>query len=382
MGNDKSFDSSKALLAEIRKEPRSQAIIEQCLAEGADINYQDEGDGYTALMLAVDKDDEPLVAYLLQQGANPLIKNHHQEIASALALTHSPIYQLIKNYELLFATLNNDMFTVKAALAAGANINFQGQGGYTPILVAAENNFLELVEFFMVNGADLSLRCNDGRGVYFLSTDTLINRTLDYGKPFTTEQKKKLLEIESEDDENRFEKGRLKTLAARKGRPFALSQLQFNSIEKPASNEEIQELQDYIGHPLPEIYKEICRNFNGGRPKLNYYADSDLATIGFFITVTSRKNTINSVWSEIEHNVASLGFDPDILPIAYDSFNQSFFYLKWVNGKAQVWRFLYGDMAIEFREEDEENYEKHGYVHIFINESLEGFLESLYAIED
>ncbi|WP_162263983.1 ankyrin repeat domain-containing protein [Legionella drozanskii] len=183
MGNNIPTDLSKALLAEINQEQSQLPKIRQYLYEGADINYQAEEDGYTALMLAVDKDDEPLVTYLLQLGADPLIQNKYQEIASDLALTYSPIYQFLKNYELLFATLHNDVASVKAILATGANINFQGQGGYTAIIIAVEQKLLELVEFLIVSGADLSLENNEGWGVYDYAKDVLIYHTIRAGKP-------------------------------------------------------------------------------------------------------------------------------------------------------------------------------------------------------
>lgn len=45
----------------------------------------------------IDNDDEQTVLFLLQQGANSLIKNQYNEIASDLALTYSPIHQILKN---------------------------------------------------------------------------------------------------------------------------------------------------------------------------------------------------------------------------------------------------------------------------------------------
>lgn len=91
--------TSKTLLEEVSNlQPQLTKII-QCLADGADINYQAENDGYTALMLAVDNDDEASVLFLLQHGADPLIQNHYNEIARDLTLTYSPIHQILTNYK-------------------------------------------------------------------------------------------------------------------------------------------------------------------------------------------------------------------------------------------------------------------------------------------
>lgn len=150
MSDKPSLVESKALLTEMSKEFPKLSKVDQLLEQGADINYQSERGGYTSLMLAVERGDEQSVSFLLQQNANPLIQNHHNKIASDIALNHFSIYQLLKNYELLFATTANDLAGVQAALVAGAYINFQGQGGYSAILIAVEQSCLEIVELLMV----------------------------------------------------------------------------------------------------------------------------------------------------------------------------------------------------------------------------------------
>lgn len=184
-------------------------------------------------------------------------------------------------------------------------------------------------------------------------------------------------------DEERYERGRLKMLEERKKHPFSLSQLQFSRIKFPASEEEIKTLQDYVGHPLPELYKEICRYFNGGKPRFKCCEDVDgrLVKIGYFLCVTNEKKDY-TIWTVIKNFREELG--ADCLPFVDDSLGLSTFYLKWVNGKVQVWRLLYGELASEFSgfdDDDDENEESY-YCHVLINESFDAFLESLYAVEE
>ncbi|KTD18480.1 ankyrin repeat domain-containing protein [Legionella jordanis] len=369
---------SKAFLAEINKEHRKPDKIKQYLADGANINYQNENDGYTALMIAVDKDDEPLVTYLLQQGANPLIKNHHQEIASDLALTHSPIYHLLKNHELLFATLQNDIRGVKAALAAGANINFQGPGEYTALMIAAEQDLLEIVELLIISGADISLERSDGWDALCLSKGGLVYKTLEYGKPFTPEQKKKMMEDDDEDEE-RFEKGRLRALADRKGQPFALNQLKMHPMDgvfKPAPTaSQFAELEQHFGHPLPASLKEILTHYNGCFPLLNYYGDDEYSSISFFYGLDENRDSPANIWWSIDSFSKYLG--RETLPFAEDRYG-GVYYLKWVKGKAQVWLFQYGDQPFDH---EDDNYTMPTAYNL-ISESLDALLESLYAVQD
>jgi hypothetical protein len=377
MTNNLSSDASKALLAEMSKELPQLSKIEQYVAQGSDINYQSEADGYTALMLAVDRDDEPLVNYLLQNGANPLIQNHQKEIASNIALTHSPIYQLLKNYELLAATAANDIAGVKTALAAGANINFQGQGGYCAILIAVEQSCLEIVELLMVSGADLSLRTNDRHGVFSLVKDDFIYKTLDYGKPFNEEQKRKLSEPEEEDEE-RFEKGRLKTLAERKGQQFSLTQLKISESSPAASKEQLTALEKHFGHPLPHLLREIFTYYNGGEPELRYFGEEGKRTLHYFYVLNEHKDYFANVWYVIRAFSNYLGLHS--LPFAEDNYG-GIYYLKWSEGKEQVWLFQYGDQPFASEDSDEMDEEKMPYTHSQITNSLNQFLEGLYEIK-
>lgn len=364
---------SYALCMEAGRTEARPYKIKEYIAHGADINYQLEEDGFTPLMLAVDRDDEPLVTYFLQQGANPLIKNKYQEIASNIALVHSPIYQLLKNYELLMATATNDITCAKAALKAGANINFQGIDGYTALLIAAELGLLEFVELYLVNGADSSLSRNDGGGIYELATGELVYETIDNGKPFTDEEKNSLLHRENE-DYGRWDRWRSKAIEARNGQPFNISQLNISNFNPPPTESQLVELEQHFGHPLPPLLKEIFNHYNGGRPELDHCGVDGRWTIGDFFSLDENRTSAGNIWWVI--NNFSEHFGPETLPIAY-SYHNDIYFLKWVDGIAQVWIFGYNDAEFDF--DDEEN---DGTPSVCIYESLDEFMEALYESND
>lgn len=392
MVNDKPDDLSKALLAEISSGQGQLAQIKQYLAEGAAINYQDEQDGYTALMFAVDKDDESLVNYLLQQGADPLIKNHHQEIASDLALTHSPIYKLLKNYELIMAVLLDDRELVKKALAAGADINYQGVGGYNAMMVAVENDNLEMVELLVPYKPNPYRQNDAGYNLQKLSKNRLIRKTLSVGKPLTPEEKvlffEKLKAVEKSNAEIRasYPRNRLRMLEERKTIPFSLSQLAFDDIDPPATEADIQALEDYIGHPLPAIYKELVTHYNGASPEACYFGDNALASIHFFYRLHPKEQEIFSggIWDELK--ILDYRLPPDALPLASTLYEGGFFYLRWRGKEPEVWLNYYLGAGEEFHLENPEAFRdfllEENYLHFLISPSLQLFLESLYAIKD
>lgn len=104
--------------------PRARNL-KRALVNGAGIDYQSQQNGYTALMCVVsvqhdriaeyllslganpllkNNNNQTVVTFLLDRGANPFIKNYYGETPGDIALRYSPIYLLIKNYELLTAS--------------------------------------------------------------------------------------------------------------------------------------------------------------------------------------------------------------------------------------------------------------------------------------
>jgi len=152
--------------------------IKQLLNKGADINYQDES-GFTALMLAVDRQNDRVAEYLLNQGADPLLPNKDHEVASDFVSRNSPLFIILQGYELLYAVMGNDLSRDKQLLRARVDVNFQGLSGYTALLIAAEQSDALMVHFFIESGADLSITRQDGKGVLALTSDEAVLQLLD-----------------------------------------------------------------------------------------------------------------------------------------------------------------------------------------------------------
>ena len=154
---------SASLLAEIMQPSTTPDRIETLLKQGADINAQDVDTGDTPLILAVKQGNASLVQYLLEQGANPLISNHQEQTARDVATPSSSLYASLQNEELLAATREKDLGKVKTLLEEGANVNYQDHTGCTALMIAVEQEELELVEFFVLNKANDLLTRKDGK---------------------------------------------------------------------------------------------------------------------------------------------------------------------------------------------------------------------------
>lgn len=136
---------------------------------GADVNYQDQ-DGFTALILAVDNDNEGIAEYILRCGADPLLKNKNGKTARDYASRNSGIYGVLMGYELIFFTQAGDLKSLETLLNSDNTIvNFRCHRGYTALLIAVEKNLFEEAKFLLAKGADISMLRPDGLGVFDLT---------------------------------------------------------------------------------------------------------------------------------------------------------------------------------------------------------------------
>jgi uncharacterized protein len=79
---------------------------------------------------------------------------------------------------LVYAVRSNDLDSVKALLAAGADINQVSDYGWSPLLVATQNRYYQLGAFLLEHGADVNLANKGGWTPLYLATD---NRNIESG---------------------------------------------------------------------------------------------------------------------------------------------------------------------------------------------------------
>ncbi|HLH41668.1 MAG TPA: ankyrin repeat domain-containing protein [Bryobacteraceae bacterium] len=79
---------------------------------------------------------------------------------------------------LVYATRANDLDSVKALLAAGADINQTTLYGWSPLLVATQNRYYKLGAYLLDHGANVNLANKGGWTPLYLATD---NRNIESG---------------------------------------------------------------------------------------------------------------------------------------------------------------------------------------------------------
>lgn len=79
---------------------------------------------------------------------------------------------------LVYAVRSNDLDSVKALLAAGADVNQTTGYGWSPLLVATQNRYYKLGAYLLDHGADVNLANKGGWTPLYLATD---NRNIENG---------------------------------------------------------------------------------------------------------------------------------------------------------------------------------------------------------
>ena len=79
---------------------------------------------------------------------------------------------------LVYAARSNDLDSVKALLAGGADVNQVTDYGWSPLLVATQNRYYKLGAFLLDHGADVNLANKGGWTPLYLATD---NRNIENG---------------------------------------------------------------------------------------------------------------------------------------------------------------------------------------------------------
>ena len=166
---------AQAPLANLIQNGERAAALEAIHARGADVNAT-QGDGTTALHWAVYKVDRELVTELLKSGANPDVTNKYgsSPLAEAAKLGNLELVRQLldagANVEspnadgetaLMLAARIGSLDVAKLLVERGADVNAtEAWRDQTALIWAVDNNFPELTQFLIDNGANANARAS------------------------------------------------------------------------------------------------------------------------------------------------------------------------------------------------------------------------------
>ncbi|OEJ15271.1 hypothetical protein BFL38_13275 [Brachyspira hampsonii] len=73
--------------------------------------------------------------------------------------------------ELLEASKNNDLETLKSLIEKGADVNAKDNDNWTALMLASDNGHLEVVKYLLDKGADVNAADNNGWTPFFFAGD-------------------------------------------------------------------------------------------------------------------------------------------------------------------------------------------------------------------
>ncbi|KAK3937769.1 ankyrin repeat protein [Diplogelasinospora grovesii] len=121
-----------------------EAVVQRLLAKGADVNVKGR-DGWTPLLYAAQSGHEAVVQQLLAKGADVEAKDNNG---------WTPLW---------YAAISGHEAVVQRLLAKGADVEAKDNDGRTPLSYAATNGHEAIVQQLLAKGADIDAKDNNGR---------------------------------------------------------------------------------------------------------------------------------------------------------------------------------------------------------------------------
>lgn len=151
-----------------------QKLADLLIRKGLDVNQKDKHDT-TSLLLAAKQEYKELLQLLLENGADPNIKNDSQEIPLLVTHDEETVKLLVEhgvdvNTQFEEENIPSDLYVAFTAgdpglleflIERGLDINTQGFGGYV-LFYAIDSGEIEKVKYLVERGADVNVRDNKG----------------------------------------------------------------------------------------------------------------------------------------------------------------------------------------------------------------------------
>jgi ankyrin repeat protein len=136
------------------------------LAKGAEVNAAEHRRGQTALMWAISQGHPMVARRLIEAGANVHVKSHFLNgLSPKVYLTHDGELQVSPEggfTPLLFAAQQGDLDSARLLIEAGADVDYATEEHGNALLLASANGHEDLALYLLDKGADPNIAAGDG----------------------------------------------------------------------------------------------------------------------------------------------------------------------------------------------------------------------------
>jgi len=153
-----------------------EKLAKKLLDKGATINIKNN-DGMTPLLWVLEKGFLKIVEFLLDKGAKIDVKNNNNETPLKIALKkdYKKIAKRLTDMEsdlnkkkerkkmdksMMKALEDFDKKTAKLLIKKGADVNVRGRDKNTPLIIASEKGFYDIVKLLIDKGAEINVKNN------------------------------------------------------------------------------------------------------------------------------------------------------------------------------------------------------------------------------
>ena len=143
--------------------------VKSLLARGADVSAREDRRGQTALMWAISEGYSDVARVLIEHGADIHAKSHMlQGLTPKTYLTYYGELQVSSQggfTPLLFAAQQGDQETAELLIEKGADVNYSAPEEGSALLMASANGHEDLALLLLEKGADSNVKADDGSGI-------------------------------------------------------------------------------------------------------------------------------------------------------------------------------------------------------------------------
>ena len=259
---------------------KKEEIVKMLIDAGVDVDFRGNSK-YTALMVASMREEEEIVEMLIDAGADVNIKNENSDTALSLTSNEEIIDMLIaggavETTPLIIAAQNDDLDLALESINDGVDLNFKNRFKLTALMLASLNGFYGIVELLTTFKAKLNLENIRGETALILASknghSNVVNLLIDSRSDINIQTKDNDTALILASQNGNV--GVVKSLISAGADPNVQNNIKWTALISAAFNDDIEIVENILSAENVDIYIRDNQNFTAeGWAKMYGYED-------------------------------------------------------------------------------------------------------------